>query len=92
MPQQRGFDGHRIRPAHVMRAVLADDKERLSELGRRGAAKRQRLRITEKARQNRAELEETQLAAENAARTKEDDARYFEELHRECNYHICPVD
>ena len=42
MPQQRGFDGHRVRPPHVMRAVLTDDKPMLSELGKRGAANRQR--------------------------------------------------
>ena len=48
MPQQRGFDGHRVRPPHVMRAVLTDDKPMLSELGKRGAASRQRLAAKKK--------------------------------------------
>ena len=48
MPQQRGFDGHRVRPPHVMRAVLTDDKPMLSALGKRGAANRQRLAAKKK--------------------------------------------
>lgn len=100
MAHEVDFTGHRVRPPHVLRAVLRDDKERLSELGRRGAASRQRLRVAQKAHKNRTAYEAAkQAAAEDAAIAafrqkliKEDDARYFREMHRECNYDICPID
>jgi hypothetical protein len=80
MTREADFTGHRVRPPHVMRAVLADDKALLSELGRRGAARRQQLRVARKAHQNR------------PVQFTEDDARYFRELHEECHFDECPID
>lgn len=100
MARSVDFTGHRVRPPHVLCAVLTDDKERLSEFGRRGAASRQRLRVAQKAHKNReahaaakrAAAEDAALAAFRQELIKEDDARYFERMHKECNYDICPID
>lgn len=93
------FTGHRVRPANVLRAVLTDDKERLSELGRRGAASRKRLAVAKKAQKNR----EAHAASKVAARQALEDVLWAadrrmlleEEFHEravEANEHLCPID
>ena len=100
MAREVDFTGHRVRPPHVLQAILRGDSEKCSEFGRRGAASRQRLRVTQKAHKNReahaaakrAAAEDAALAAFRQQLIKEDDARYFEQMHRECNYDVCPID
>lgn len=90
------FTGHRVRPPHVLQAILKGDSAKCSEYGKRGAASRQRLAVSRMAQQNRDAHAASKLAArEDAVWAADRRMLLADEFHQraiEANEHICPID